>query len=167
MNCTFKARSSIEFKESFFLIKNLNILSKYIVYQTKCFFSYIYNLPPPPIKKYKYAFVQCLILLDISACHPTKYKKGAGYPRTKFNLDYKLLLFYYVYSKSVLSNPSFNKSRKTLKSSQNFINKSLIITSKKGHLLKKIICVPLKIRPVHLLFFKWYIYFIMKWICHS
>ena len=44
----------------------------------KVFFLYIYNLPQPPIKKYKYAFVQCLILLDISACHPTKYKKEAG-----------------------------------------------------------------------------------------
>ena len=42
------------------------------------FFIYIYNLPPPPIKKYKYAFVQCLITLDISACHPAKYKLGAG-----------------------------------------------------------------------------------------
>ena len=55
-----------------------------IVYQTNCFFSYINNLPPPPIKKYKYAFVQCLILLDISACHHAKYKFRAGYPRKKW-----------------------------------------------------------------------------------
>ena len=55
----------------------------YSSFINKLFFSlYIYNLPPPPLKKYKYAFVQCLIILDISACHPVKYKFGAGYPRS-------------------------------------------------------------------------------------
>ena len=48
----------------------------------KLFISYIDNLPPPPKKKYKYAFVQCLIILNISACPPAKYKFGAGYPRS-------------------------------------------------------------------------------------
>ena len=51
----------------------------------KLFFSsYIYNIPP--IKKYKYALVQCFIVLDISACHPAKYKFGAGYPRSILGL---------------------------------------------------------------------------------
>ena len=53
----------------------------------KRFFSYIYNLTTPPIKKCKYAFVQFLILLDISACHPAKYKFGAGYPRSNLVLN--------------------------------------------------------------------------------
>ena len=61
----------------------------------KLFFSsYIYNLPPPTIKKYKYAFAQCLIILDISACHPAKYKFGAGYPRSIFIKYYYMVAIF-------------------------------------------------------------------------
>ena len=61
----------------------------------KLFFLYIYNLPPPPIKNYKYAFVQYLIILDISACHPAKYKFGAGYPRSKKDLAPNIILHFW------------------------------------------------------------------------